>query len=192
MDIKLLLQIAGVTLGLLYLWLEYRANIWLWVVGAVMPIVHSILYFQQGLYADFSMQLYYVLAAIYGLIVWAYYDKRTTESKQSRSLPIAHTPLSHIAPLVVVYALLHLGIYFVLITYTDSTVPFWDAMTTALSIVATWMLARKYVEQWLVWLVVDMITVGLYIYKGIPITASLYLLYCALAVVGYRRWLRQI
>ena len=65
-------------------------------------------------------------------------------------------------------------------------------MTTALSIVATWMLARKYVEQWLVWLVVDMITVGLYIYKGIPITASLYLLYCTLAVVGYRRWLRQI
>ena len=192
MDIKLLLQIAGATLGLLYLWLEYRANIWLWVVGAVMPIVHSVLYFQQGLYADFSMQLYYVLAAIYGLIVWAYYDKRKTESKQSRSLPIAHTPLSHIVPLVVVYALLHLGIYFVLITYTDSTVPFWDAMTTALSIVATWMLARKYVEQWLVWLVVDMITVGLYIYKGIPITASLYLLYCTLAVVGYRRWLRQI
>jgi nicotinamide mononucleotide transporter len=192
MDIKLLLQIAGATLGLLYLWLEYRANIWLWVVGAVMPMVHSVLYFRQGLYADFSMQLYYVLAAIYGLIVWAYYDKRKKGAKQSNSLPIAHTPLRHIAPLMAIYILLHLGIYFVLIRYTDSTVPFWDAMTTALSIVATWMLSRKYVEQWLVWLVVDIITVGLYIYKGIPITASLYLLYCALAVVGYRRWLRQI
>ena len=105
MDIKLLLQIAGATLGLLYLWLEYRANIWLWVVGAVMPMVHSVLYFRQGLYADFSMQLYYVLAAIYGLIVWAYYDKRKKGAKQSNSLPIAHTPLRHIAPLMAIYIL---------------------------------------------------------------------------------------
>ncbi|MBQ7856001.1 MAG: nicotinamide mononucleotide transporter [Alistipes sp.] len=192
MDTKLLLQIIGVTLGLLYLWLEYKANIWLWVVGAIMPVVHSILYFKQGLYADFSMQLYYILAAIYGLIVWTYHGKGKEGAGEKPALPIAHTPLRQVAPLVAVYALLHGAIYFILTKYTDSTVPFWDAMTTALAIVATWMLSRKYVEQWLVWLVVDIITVGLYIYKEIPVTATLYLIYCVLAVVGYRRWLRLI
>ena len=68
--------------------------------------------------------------------------------------------------------------------------PFWDSMTTAMSIVAMWMLSRKYIEQWGVWLVVDVITAALYIYKGIPLTAALYALYSVLAVVGYVRWRR--
>ena len=67
-DIKLFLQIVGVVLGLLYLWLEYRADIRLWIVGLVMPVVHGALYYKAGLYADFSMQVYYVLAGLYG---WA-------------------------------------------------------------------------------------------------------------------------
>ena len=74
----------------------------------------------------------------------------------------------------------------------DSTVPGLDSFTTALCIVAYWMLSRKYVEQWLVWLVVDAVTVGLYLYKGIPLTAGLYALYTGLAVAGYLRWLRMM
>ena len=80
----------------------------------------------------------------------------------------------------------------IIIKFTDSTVPFWDSMTTALCIVAYWMLSRKFVEQWLVWLAVDAITVGLYIYKDIPLTAGLYALYCILAIAGYRRWRKMI
>ena len=133
MDWKLALQLAGVVLGLLYLWLEYRADIRLWIVGLVMPLVHGSLY-----------------AAIHALL------------------------------------------YLLLVCFTDSTVPFWDSLTTALCIMAYWMLSRKYVEQWLVWLAVDVVTVGLYLYKDIPLTAGLYLLYSALAVAGYRRWLRRI
>ena len=79
-----------------------------------------------------------------------------------------------------------------LVRFTDSTVPFWDSMTTAMSAVAMWMLSRKYVEQWLVWCAVDAITVGLYLYKGIPLTAGLYLLYTVLAIAGYLRWRRQV
>ena len=78
-----------------------------------------------------------------------------------------------------------------LVRFTDSTVPFWDSFTTALSIVAMWLLSRKYMEQWLVWLVVDITTVALYIYKGIPLTAGLYVVYSALAVVGYLKWRRE-
>jgi nicotinamide mononucleotide transporter len=94
-------------------------------------------------------------------------------------------------PLIATYAVLHCLLYFVLDRFTDSVVPFFDSMSTALSIVAMWMLSRKLVEQWLVWLLVDAISVGLYLYKGIPITGCLYLVYCVLAVMGYVRWMRE-
>lgn len=240
MDIKLLLQIAGVLLGLLYLWLEYRADIRLWIVGLVMPLVHGALYYKAGLYADCSMQVYYVLAGLYGWLVWrnaphkkaktarnaaagqpaqtagsealagghnSQPDRNTTaghsdqtacnagpeaaqtaRSAEPAAVRIGHTPLCYAAGLIAVYAAAHAGIYFLLSRFTNSTVPFWDAMTTAASIVAMWMLSRKYIEQWLVWLAVDLITIGLYLYKGIPLTAGLYALYSALAVAGYLRW----
>lgn len=184
MELKLLLQIIGTLLGLLYLWLEYKANIWVWIIGAIMPLVHGILYLTSGIYADAAMQLYYVAAGIYGLVVW-----RRAPKKKDDGI-IKHTPRSWIVSLVAVYAVLHVAIYFFLTECTDSRVPVFDSMSTALSIVAMWMLSRKLVEQWLVWLVVDMISVGLYIYKGIPVTAGLYTLYCILAVVGYMRWRR--
>lgn len=182
MTLSLLLQIVGTALGLWYLWLEYHANIWLWIVGAIMPMVHGLLYLSSGIYADAAMQLYYVLAGIYGLMVWRRRPKNKSEGK------IVHTPLKWLPVLLVVYALLHCLLYFLLTEFTDSRVPFFDAMSTALSVVAMWMLSRRLVEQWLVWLVVDMISVGLYLYKQIPITAGLYSIYCILAVVGYLRW----
>lgn len=185
MDWSSILQIVGTTLGLIYLWLEYKANIWVWVVSALMAINHGTLYLNSGIYADAAMQLYYLLAAIYGLVVW----KRNSKDEKSGS--IKHTPVRWILPLVAVYAVLHVVIYFVLTQFTDSSVPFLDSMSTALCVVATWMLSRKLVEQWLVWLVVDMISVGLYFYKGIPLTALLYTLYCVLAVAGYMRWRRE-
>ena len=179
MDLKILLQILGATLGILYLILEYRANAWLWIVGMIMPIIHGILYFHSGLYADFGMQVYYLVASLYGLTQW---------HKQAKNLPITRTPRRLYIPLLLTVALLNVALYFLLVAFTDSTVPFFDALTTALSIVAMWMLARKYLEQWLVWLLTDLITVGLYTYKSLYITAALYLLYSILAIAGYRKW----
>ena len=194
MDLKLVLQIVGVALGLIYLYLEYKANIWLWVVGLIMPVVHGTLYLRSGLYADSAMQLYYILAGLYGLLRWHKdgVKKRGEKGNSASALTtsISQTP-KHLWPrIVALYALIHLALYLLLSGLTDSTVPFWDSFTTALCIVAYWMLSRKYVEQWLVWLVVDVVTIGLYFYKDIPLTACLYVLYSALAIVGYRRWLR--
>ncbi len=199
MDWKLILQLAGIVLGLLYLWLEYRADIRLWIVGLIMPVVHGVLYYRSGLYADCSMQVYYVLAGLYG---WAMWQRGRSRMKNAKNIPtartapksfaITRTPLRQVPLLVGAYALVHVGIYLLLVRFTNSTVPFWDSFTTALSVVAMWMLSRKYAEQWLVWLVVDLTTVGLYVYKEIPFTAGLYLLYSALAVAGYLRWNRQI
>ncbi len=192
MDWKLILQIAGVLLGLTYLWLEYRADIRLWIVGLVMPVVHGTLYFKAGLYADCSMQVYYVLAGLYGWAVWRRARRHAApEAPKKAPAEIVHTPLRQIPGLVGVYAAAHAAIYLLLVHFTNSTVPFWDAGTTAASIVAMWMLSRKQVEQWLVWLAVDVVTAGLYLYKEIPLTAGLYALYSALAVAGYLRWRKQ-
>ncbi len=185
MDWKLILQIIGVTLGLLYLWLEYRADIRLWIVGLVMPLIHGTLYYKAGLYADCSMQIYYILAGLYGWIVWHHAPRRNRAQAT-----ITHTPRHFIPALVAVGAVAFVALYGMLVRFTNSNVPAWDALTTALAIVAMWMLSRKYVEQWLVWLAVDLITVGLYLYKEIPLTAGLYALYSALAVAGYMRWRR--
>lgn len=189
MDLSAILQVVGIILGLIYLWLEYKANIWVWVVGSIMPLVHGTLYLTKGIYADAAMQLYYVLAGVYGLVVWL--RKPNAANKDEHEGEIRHTPLRWILPLASVYVVLHVVLYFLLSEFTDSTVPFFDAMSTALCIVAMWMLSRKLVEQWLVWLVVDMISVGLYFYKDIPGTGCLYALYCILAVAGYVRWRKQ-
>lgn len=189
MDLSIILQAVGIVLGLIYLWLEYKTNIWVWVVGSIMPLVHGTLYLTKGIYADAAMQLYYVLAGIYGLVVWL--RKPSAKSEDKHEGKIRHTPVGWILPLAATYAVLHAVLYFLLSEFTDSTVPFFDSMSTAMCMVAMWMLSRKLVEQWLVWLVVDMISVGLYFYKGIPGTASLYALYCILAVAGYLRWRKQ-
>lgn len=182
------MQIAGVALGLLYLWLEYRADIRLWIVGLVMPVVHGTLYLRSGLYADCAMQLYYIAAGLYGWIVWHNAPRRENRA----AARIGHTPRRVVPGLVAVYAAAHAVIYLLLVRFTNSTVPVWDSFTTALCIVAYWMLSRKYVEQWLVWLAVDLVTVGLYLYKEIPLTAGLYALYSVLAVAGYLRWRRRM
>lgn len=189
MDWKLILQLSGILLGLLYLWLEYRADIRLWIVGLIMPVVHGILYYRSGLYADCSMQAYYVLAGLYGWCVWQ--RNKAGATQKQKTLRIGHTPLRIVPILLTAYICAHIGIYLLLVRFTDSTVPFWDSFTTALSIIAMWMLSRKLVEQWLVWLLVDLTTVGLYLYKDIPLTAGLYLLYSALAIVGYLRWRKE-
>lgn len=192
MDLRLLLQIAGVALGLLYLWLEYRAHIGLWIVGLVMPCIHGLLYYRSGLYADCAMQGYYILAGLYGLAVWARKGRKNAAGVSGeRSARIVHTPARQWPLLAAAWMAAQAAIYWVLTTFTDSSVPFWDSLTTALCVVAYWMLSRRQVEQWLVWLAVDAVTVGLYFYKGIPLTAGLYLLYCVLAVAGYLRWRRM-
>lgn len=181
------IDMAGLVLGLIYLWLEYKASIWLWLASVVMPIVHGYLYWERGLYADFGMEVYYVAAAIYGFAVWRWGKRRDKAERL-----ITHFPLRRVLPTAVVGLLLWGGIYWLLITFTDSTVPVCDSFTTALSMVAMWALAQKYAEQWLLWLVVDAVCTALYVYKQIPFTATLYGFYTIIAIFGYRKWLKMM
>ncbi|MFQ8713819.1 MAG: nicotinamide mononucleotide transporter family protein [Alistipes onderdonkii] len=183
MDWKLVLQIAGVVLGLLYLWLEYRADIRLWVVGLIMPLVHGALYYKAGLYADCSMQAYYVLAGLDGWIVWHNAPRRNAAADRS-----GHTPLRQAAGLIAAPRRSAYGHLLPARGIHQQHRAVLGRDDHGRKHQAMWMLSRKYVEQWLVWLAVDLVTVGLYLYKGIPLTAGLYALYSALAVAGYLRW----
>ncbi|MBR4828263.1 MAG: nicotinamide mononucleotide transporter [Muribaculaceae bacterium] len=183
---------AGLILGLVYLWLEFRASIWLWLVSVIMPIVHGYLYWARGLYADFGMEIYYVLAAIYGYAMWRWVRNRDGAEEKAVERPITRFPLRQVLPTALIGLALWAVIYWILIRWTDSTVPLLDSFTTAMSMVALWALAQKYAEQWLLWLVVDAVCTALYIYKQIPFTACLYGFYTVMAVLGYRSWLKKM
>lgn len=188
MDALRFLDILGFAVGLVYLYLEYKASIWLWLVGIIMPAIDMVLYFKAGLYADFGMAIYYCLIAVYGFAVWRFGH----QAKKEGEMPVMHFPLCFVFPAIAMLGLVWYVIWWILSTQTNSTVPLTDAFTTALSIVAMWALARKYAEQWLLWLVVDAVCCVLYIYKGIPFKACIYGIYTVFAVFGYRKWLSMI
>lgn len=180
------LDITTTALGLAYILLEYKASVWMWVVGFMMQSLGIVLYYQKGLYADCGMEFYYLAMTVYGFVAW------TRHKQKVNNLPIRHMP-RRIAFLWLSFAAFIWSIlYYLLSHYTNSTVPIADAFTTALSLVGIWALARKYLEQWFVWIVVDVVTCILYFYKDIPFKASLYALYVIIAVFGYLKWKRMM
>jgi nicotinamide mononucleotide transporter len=184
------LDIVTTLLGLLYILLEYRASIALWLVGIIMPALDIVLFWQHGLYADFGMAIYYTLAAIYGYLVWKFGRKHNQAT--DAEMPITHFKRRLIVPSAIVFFVAWAVIYWILIRFTNSNIPVLDSFGNALSFIGLWALARKYLEQWIIWIVVDGVLAGLYIYKGIPFKASLYALYVVIAVMGYFKWLRMM
>ena len=187
-----MLEILGVTTGIIYLWLEYRASIYLLIAGMIMPAIYIFIYYDAGLYADFGINIYYLVIAIYGWLAWKTGFRISGTKKRDGGMPISRTPKKVWAKMSVVYIATQISIAWILINYTDSTVAWADSFTTALSIVGMWMLARKYIEQWWVWCVVDVASSALYIYKGLHFTALLYAVYAIIAIFGYYKWKKMI
>ncbi len=183
-------EYCGLLLGLLYLYWEFRAHRLMWVASLLMTCCSLFVYWNHGLYADFGINVYYLLAACYGFVWWSLGGRK--QKGDPGALPISRTPLRWWLPLFAIFALVYDVIVTVLLRWTDSNVPYVDALNTSLSIVAMGMQARKWVEQWLVWLAVDAVSVGLYVYKGIETYAVLYAIYTILAWVGYRHWLKKM
>lgn len=180
------LDIITTILGLIYIWLEYKASIALWVVGIIMPALDIVLYWQYGLYGDAAMACYYTVAAIYGYCIWRFCKKRN--QREGEPMPVTHMRKSLYLPTLVFFLLAWAATWYVLVTWTNSNVPCLDAFTNALSFVGLWSLARKYVEQWLFWIIVDAVCTYLYISKGIPFKAGLYALYVIIAIAGWKKW----
>ena len=197
------LDIVTTVLGLAYILLEYRASVWMWAVGFVMQALGIVLYYQKGLYADCGMEFYYLAVTVYGWWRWVKAPKTPSNSpclggeqssspKQGRQGGVRHFPRHLVLPWLLVIATIWAVIYWLLVTFTNSNVPLADSFTTALSIVGIWALAHKYLEQWFIWIAVDVVTSVLYFYKDIPFKASLYALYVVIAIFGYLKWRKMI
>lgn len=184
----IIFEIVGACIGLIYLLLEYKANFWLWPVGIVMSLFYVIIFFQSHFYADAAVNMYYIGANVYGLALW---KKNSGSADAQESMKICRVSKSLWPKLVAVALVLWLVLFLILKCIPNSASPAGDGFTTALSVVAMWMLAQKYVEQWLFWIAVDMVSVALYLWKGLYPTAVLYSVYTVIAVLGYFKWRRE-
>lgn len=186
------IEIIGALLGIIYMVLQYRANAWMWIVGIVMPIINLFVYFQTGIYAIFSLQIYYIFIASYGLWKWKFSNKRVSEGETSaKNLPITNTPRKLWSVIIGVLLALYGSIAF-LLTFTDSNVVWVDSLNMALCIMGMWMCARKYVEQWWLWIVYDIICIGLYFYKELYFYSAISIVYAIIAVFGYLKWKKMM
>lgn len=186
------IELLGTAVGIVYLWQEYHASIHLWITSIIMPAIYLYVYYNAGLYADFGINIYYLVIAVYGWLAWRYNFSLRGRKNNSKELAISHIERKRLPVLAVLFLLLWAVIALILTNFTDSNVPLTDAFTTSLSIVGMYMLARKYVEQWCVWLIVDIASSALYIYKELYFTAALYAVYAIIAIFGYRKWKQMI
>jgi nicotinamide mononucleotide transporter len=179
-------EVLGVIFSILYLYFSIRQNILLWPMGIASAVLYMVVFYQSKFYADMGLNGYYVVISVYGWVLW----KRGKE-KQESGLPVSRLGRKNAAVLLLITATAFVGIGMVLKEYTDSPIPYWDAFTTAVSFTATWMLARKILENWILWIIVDLVSMGLYLYRGLYPTLLLFGIYTTMAVIGYYKWLRS-
>lgn len=183
------IEIIAASLGIIAIYFQIKVKPFYWVISLLVSSMYIIIYFLAKLYADMSMQFYYVGMSIYGLYVWL----SGNNNSDKKTIPISKIKdLKSWLLIALISALSFFIIGYILKNFTDSNVPWWDSFTTSLSFVATWMLARKKIENWLVWIVVDATSVALYIYKQLYPTTILFIILTLLAIVGYFQWKREL
>ncbi len=183
------LEIFGVITSLIYLYLEIKQKPQMWILGFVCSVLYSIVFFQSKIYADMSLNIYYVLISIYGFILWQK-DKKDIQVKDSASPEITYQNISF--PLGIILGCITILIYalyvYVLVNYTDSPIPYLDSLVTALSITATWMLAKKIIQHWFIWIFVNFFSIYLFYTRGLYFTMFLFACYGIMSIVGYLKW----
>jgi nicotinamide mononucleotide transporter len=181
------IELLGTITGLLYIYYSTRQNILLWFFGIINAILLILVYYFAGLYAIMYLQLYYIFVSIYGWIHW-----RKGSAGEKSELPVTMITQIQAIVLFICGVVLTVLIAFLLNRFTDSTIPVMDGFTTAFSIVATWMLARKILEHWLIWIIVDLLCTGIYIFKHLYLMMILFAVYTVLAIYGYYSWKKSI
>lgn len=181
------IELLGSALSIIYLYLSIKQKASLWIFGFLCSSLYVVVFFQSKFYADMSLQFYYLGVSVFGWISW----KAGKPESRKELLIKRTTPLSG-AIILAIALVLYFLYYFILSEYTDSPLPKADAFTTAISIVATWMLARKMIEHWWLWIIVDSVSAGLYFYKALYPTAILFVIYTIMAIIGYRQWKKSL
>ncbi|HJQ27306.1 MAG TPA: nicotinamide riboside transporter PnuC [Blastocatellia bacterium] len=179
-------EIIGAALGLISVWLTVRQNIWCWPTGLVMVALYAVVFFQAKLYADAGLQLVYIGLQIYGWYEWLH------GGKDQGRLEVTRITLRLGLALGVIAAVATALMGYTLATKTDAALPYWDSAATVLSLVAQWMLAKKIIENWLVWITVDVLSIGIYTAKGLYPTTVLYTAFLLMATLGWIEWRKTL
>ncbi len=177
-------EVLAAFLGLLGIFLQIKQNAWYWFTAIVMVLLYIYVFYYSGFYADMSFQFYYLIVSIYGWVFWI----KTKKYGKKETISVSKLSLINWIIALVFSAIFFLIIYLILIKFTDSQIPLGDAFTTALSITATWLLARKILENWIFWIIVDFVSTILYVYKALYPSSILFAVLTILAVVGYFKW----
>ena len=179
-------ELTAVIVTLLAVYLTTRQNIWCWPTALLSVSMYAVVFFEAKLYADMGLQAIYFALAVYGWWAWLHGGEnrgRLEVSRGSRTLMLVLAAIGAVSGVV-------LGL--TLHRFTDASIPFMDSTLSSFSIVAQWMQTRKLLETWLLWIVVDVFYVGMFVYKGLGLTAGLYAIFLVLAVKGYLNWKRSI
>jgi nicotinamide mononucleotide transporter len=179
-------EIAAFLFGVLAVWLTTRENPWCWPLGLVNVALSGIVFYEARLYADTGLQGVYFALCLYGWYAWL------RGGEHHGALAVSRAPRRWLAGLAAAGALFAVLFGFALRRFTDASIPFWDSSTTAFSLVAQALQTRKWIENWPLWIAVDVVYVGMYVYKSLFLMAGLYLIFLALAVLGHREWTRSL
>ena len=179
-------EILAVVFGIVSVYLSTREHIWSWPTALVNVSLYFVVFFEAKLYADMGLQVVYFALSLYGWYEWLYGGENRTELHVSRTTRTLGVRLV----LVGVASAALLGT--LLARFTDAALPYLDSATTSTSLVAQWMMTRKILENWAVWAIVDVVYVGMFIYKRLYLTAGLYTVFFVLAVMGFIQWKRSL
>lgn len=193
-----ILDILGAAIGLVYVFSEYRASRWFWPSSLLMAAFYAVINFRIGWYANTGICVYNFVMSVYGLLVWRGLlntghstqnaDPQTPKTKEER--PITSCPAHYWPWLIAATAALTVAFRFVLALLGETTMPWLDGLVAALGIVGMWMLACKYWQQWLFWLVSEPLLVYIYLHTGYTASAAMYAVYEVFCIMGIIRWKR--
>ncbi|HEV7380640.1 MAG TPA: nicotinamide riboside transporter PnuC [Dyadobacter sp.] len=180
------LEILGFITGAICVYLNTRQNVLGWLFGIINAVLYSAVFWQVNLYADMGLQGYYFFTSMYGWWMWKY------GGKSHDGISVSNTPkqLYLVFSLIFIAATLSWG--FLLGRYTDASLSYADSALTVASLIAQWMMARKYIENWIIWIVADACYVAMYFFKDLHLTAILYFVFLVLAVMGYIQWKKDL
>jgi nicotinamide mononucleotide transporter len=176
------IELIAACIGLIYIFLEYRASWWLWIAGIVMSLVYIYIFAKVNCYAWSLTYLYYLGANIYGIIVW---KKKSDKNSPSN---ISNLPQKYYPKLFAFITILTILIFFALINFTETAIPLSEAFSTALSVVGMWLLAKRYLQHWYIWMVVNAIYAIANVGLGLYFSALLFAVYFAVSIMGLVRW----
>jgi nicotinamide mononucleotide transporter len=183
-------SITGAIIGLVFLYLEYKANVWMWAASIVMTVFYIYIFYKTGLYASMGIYIYFFPASVYGWIVWIMRNR----DKDSGAEIITHVGRRFIVPVILGVIIISLLIYFILIQFSHnpSFITIGDAVTTSLNIVALWMISRKWAEQWLLVIPANAVSSILLFVQQDVMSGILFFIFFVVSIFGYINWRRMI